>query len=58
MFYYLPGEEPEPEVVENLIQSMEKYMLASHPGLVRLFLSYVDWMRLEKMIKDFNLFVI
>jgi choline/ethanolamine kinase len=28
--YYLSGEEPDAEVVENLLQSIEKYMLASH----------------------------
>jgi len=28
--HYLSGEEPDAEVVENLLQSIEKYMLASH----------------------------
>jgi hypothetical protein len=27
-----------------------------HLGLVRLFLSHVDWMGLEKIVKDFDLF--
>jgi hypothetical protein len=52
-FWSVQTEWPAPSLVPT---PLSMHLMRAHLGLVRLFLSHVDWMRLEKFMKDFDLF--